>query len=209
METQPAKRRRVYSLEPNKIVQTIFTKNYLNYLVPALMKIKEKSSLEDNRHCDMNNAVKYEVDMAMVFSAQGFAWSNGLKVKLQRDHVNAATSTSIPEVENEDAEESSKIYDQNETVSMDFSSNPSSKIKVEEILGSKCECKDKPEMKRDLGREEDEDEDIINRQLKRLGRLMPGGAEMCDEQMVAELESYVSCLQMQVNALQCLLAETS
>lgn len=201
MEGQAAKRRRVYSVEPNQIVQSIFTRNYLNHLVPALVKIKEKGSIKEDSssHCNdnINNAVKYEVDMAMVLSAQGFAWSNGLKVKLQSDdvHVNAAKSTRF--LENEASEGSSKnnVYDKNEVVPMEyFSSNPSSRSK----------CKDMSEMKRDLAREDDdkEDEDISN-QWKKLRRLIPGGEEMCDdEQMVSELESYISCLQMQVNALQ-------
>ncbi|RDX63408.1 Transcription factor bHLH146, partial [Mucuna pruriens] len=204
MEGQVAKRRRVYSVEPNQIVQSIFTRNYLSHLVPALVKIKEKSSIEDNSHFDINNAVKYEVDMAMVLSAQGFAWSKGLKVKLQSDHVNAAKTTSF--IENEAGKGSSKIYDKNEVVSMEFSSNPSSKSQVE-ALGSMSKYKDMSEMKRDLA---DEDEDMnMNKQWKRLRRLLLGGEEMCDdEQIVAELESYISCLQMQVNALQFLLPHT-
>lgn len=196
---QQPKRRRVYSLEPNKIVlQSIFARNYLSYLVPALMKIKEKSAAaKDTSHCDtdVNKDVKYEVGMAMVFSAQGFAWSNGLKVKLQRDHNNIAT-TSSGISENEASECSSRnICDQNEIVPLDFSSNS----------GSKSESCILPEMKRDLAREDNnEDED----KLKSLRRLIPGGEDMCDEQIAAELESYISCLQMQVNVLQCLLAET-
>ncbi|TKY54554.1 hypothetical protein E2542_SST18966 [Spatholobus suberectus] len=204
MEGQVAKRRRVYSVEPNQLVQSIFTRNYLNHLVPALVKINEKSSIVDSSHCDMNNAVKYEVDMAMVLSAQGFAWSEGLKVKLQRGHVNAAKSTSF--LENEAGEGSSKVYDKNEVVPMEFSSNPSSKSQVE-VLGSKSKCMEMSEVKRDLAREDDEDENI-NNQWKRLRRLIPGGEGMCDEQMAEELESYISCLQMQVNALQFLLPET-
>lgn len=194
-----AKRRRVYSVKPNQIAQFIFTRNYLNHLVPALVKIKETNSKEDNSHCDINNAVKYEVDMAMVLSAQGFAWSKGLKAKLQSDHVNADKTT---------CEGSSKIYDKSEVVPMEyFSSNPSSRSKVE-VLGSKSKCMDMSETKRDLGIEDDEDEDM-KKQWKRLRRLVPGGEEMCDEQMAAELQSYISCLQMQVNALQFLLPETS
>ena len=205
MGGQVVKRRRVYSVESNQIVQPIFTRNYLNHLVPALVKIKEKSSVEeDRRHCDdINNAVKYEVDMAMVLSAQGFAWSNGLKDKLQSDdvHVNAAKSTSF--LENDEAGEGSSsknAYDKNEVVlPMEyFSSNPSSRSK----------CKDMSEMKRDLAREDDKEAEDINNQWKRLRRMIPGGEEMCDdEQMVSELESYINCLQMQVNILRCL-AET-
>lgn len=195
MEGQVAKRRRVYSVEPNQIVQSIFTRNYLNHLVPALVKIKEKSSIEDNNHCDINKDVKYEVDMAMVLSTQGFAWSNGLKVKLQSDHVYAEKSTSF--LENEAGQGSSKIYDKNENVPMELSSN----------LSSKSKCNDMSETKRDLAREDGEGEDI-NNQWKRLRKLIPGGEEMSDEQMASELESYIKCLQMQVNALQFLLPET-
>ncbi|KAK7347742.1 hypothetical protein VNO80_22281 [Phaseolus coccineus] len=207
MEGQVAKRRRVYSVEPNQIVRSIFTRNYLNHLVPALVKIKEKSSIEDSSHCDINNAVKYEVDMAMVLSAQGFAWSNGLKVKLQNDHfrVNAAKSSTF--LDNEAGEGSSRACDKNEVVPMEFSSNPSLKSKVE-ALGRKSKCKELSEMERDLAREDDNEDEDINKQLKRLRRLIPGGEEMCDEQMGKELESYISCLQMQVNALQFLLPQT-
>jgi hypothetical protein len=154
MESQQNKRRRVYSMEPNKIVQSIFARNYLSYLVTALMKIKENTSSTN----DISKIVKYEVDMAMVLSAQGFAWSNGLKVKLQREHVNNVATTST-------------------------------------ILG----------MEKDIVREDNEDDD---KKMKNLISLIPGGEEICDEQVVNELESYIKCLQMQVNVLQCLLEET-
>ncbi|ESW10798.1 hypothetical protein PHAVU_009G238800 [Phaseolus vulgaris] len=193
MEGQPAKRRRVYSLEPNKVEQAAFARSYMNYLVPALMKIKERSSSED---CDIQN-VKYEVDMAMVHSAQGFAWSDALSVKLQRDRVNADSDTSSFGENYKVGEGSSRTCggQSGETVPLNhFPSN----------LSLKPRNKHKsmmPEMTRGL-REEDEDE-----QLKSLRMLIPGGEEMCSEEMVTELQSYVSCLQMQVNILQCL-AET-
>jgi hypothetical protein len=154
---QQNKRRRVYSMEPNKIVQSIFARNYLSHLVPALMKIKENTSSTKD-HNNISKNVKYEVDMAMVLSAQGFAWSNGLKVKLQREHVNNVATTST-------------------------------------ILG----------MEKDIVREDNEDDD---KKMKNLISLIPGGEEICDEQVVNELESYIKCLQMQVNVLQCLLEET-
>ncbi|KAJ7979437.1 transcription factor bHLH [Quillaja saponaria] len=88
MERQLTKRRRVYALEPSKITQAMFVKNYVSYLVPALMKINNKLSSEESNNCDLKSNVKYEVDMALVFSARGFAWSDGLKFKLQRDYFN-------------------------------------------------------------------------------------------------------------------------
>jgi len=199
MEGQPAKRRRVYSLQPNKVEQATFARNYMNYLVPALMKIKERSPSEHSGHCDIQN-VKYEVDMAMVHSAQGFAWSNALSVKLQRDRVNADSDTTrVGEKHKVGGEGSSRTCGQNgEMVPLKhFPSNPT--------LKPRNKHKGMAEMTRGL-REEDEDE-VTNGQLKSLRMLIPGGEEMCSEQMVTELQSYVSCLQMQVNILQCL-AET-
>ncbi|QCE13431.1 transcription factor bHLH146-like [Vigna unguiculata] len=184
---QPAKRRRVYSLEPNKVEQAAFARSYMNYLVPALMKIKER--ITSSEHCDdIQNVVKYEVDMAMVHSAQGFAWSDALSVKLQRNNrANADSDTTSNE---EAGEASSRVCGKSgEMVPLNnhFPSNPSLK----------------PRRRRRGLREEEEDED----ELKSLRMLIPGGEEMCSEQMVTELQSYVSCLQMQVNILQCL-AET-
>ncbi|CAL0307009.1 unnamed protein product [Lupinus luteus] len=170
MEEQPCKRQRSHSLEPNKTVEYEFTRNYVNYLVPALMKIKKKNTANDNIHCDFKNVVKHEVDLAMVFSAQGFAWSNGLKLELQKGHANNVVATSTTScVENEAGE-------------------------VKDI--------------EDIAIEENEDEeDIMKKQLRSLRRLVPGGEGICDEEMVDEVESYISCLQIQVNVLQCLLAE--
>lgn len=150
MEAQEQNKRRrvVYSMEPNKIAQSIFAGNYLSYLVPALMKVKENPSFAKD---DNSSYVKYEVDMAMVLSAQGSAWSNGLKLKLQKDHVN----------------------------------DKSSNVVVNE------------------GNDDNEDEE----KMKNLIKLIPGGEEICDEQVVNEVESYIRCLQMQVNVLQCLLEE--
>ncbi|XP_057430849.1 transcription factor bHLH146-like [Lotus japonicus] len=182
MEGQPAKRRRVYSVEPNKVVEAAFARNYMNYLVPALMKIKEINTCGG----DIQNVVKHEVDMAMVSSAQGFAWSNSLKLKLQNQRedigVNVNGNTSIPQ-------------------------SPSSESQAK-ILVSKSKNNDMPTMKRDLIDVEDDDE-VINGQLKSLKRLIPGGENMCNDEMVVELESYIGCLQMQVNILQYLADQTS
>lgn len=180
MEGQKAKRKRVYSVEPNKVVQAKFTKNYINYLAPALMKIKERrTSIEEAKNVE--SVVKYEVDMAMVFSSQGFAWSNALKTKLQKDGD----------------EGSSRInYQQNEMVPLDFSKKNCSKSEANKIL-----------VEENIDGDEDE---IVDDQLRCLRKLIPGGEEIiCDEEMVNELESYVSCLQMQVNILQCLTHQTS
>lgn len=164
MEGQPSKRRRVYSLEPTRIAQAVFARNYTSYLVPALMKLKEKKTAhsEDNNTDEVSKAVRHEVGMAMVRSAPpGFAWTKALNIKLQTDHtVNLQTD---------------------QTVSLPFSSNPKN-------MG--------------LAMEDDEEEE---EGFRRLRRLIPGGEEIGDdEEMVSELESYVRCLQSQVNILHCL-----
>ncbi|XP_045789895.1 transcription factor bHLH146-like [Trifolium pratense] len=173
MEGQQNKRKRVYSVEPNKVMQAKFSRNYINYLAPALMKIKERRSSIEAKNVE--NVVKYEVDMAMVFSSQGFAWSNALKLKLQKDG----------------GEGSSRInYQQNDMGPLDFSKKNCSKFEASKILEEKKLV---------------EENEIVDDQLRCLRKLIPGGEEiMCDEQMVSELESYVSCLQMQVNILKCL-----
>ncbi|KAE9594310.1 hypothetical protein Lal_00001234 [Lupinus albus] len=175
MEGQSAKRRRVYSLEPNKMVQAVLARNYVSYLVPALVKIKESGSDRHNKPCDFQNVVKHEVGMAMVFSAQGFAWSDALKVKLLKGHEAS-----------DDKGSSLNIYESN--------SNPSSKSKYIDM----------PENKKKGLEGEDNEDEVINNKLRYLRRLIPGGEKMCNEQMAVELESYISCLQMQVNVLQCL-----
>lgn len=157
MEGWPIKRRRVYSPEPNKIAEAMFARKYLNHLVPALRKIKEKSSY--NNDGDVKRVLKYEVEKALVLSAQGFQWSEALKLKLQEDHVND-----------------------------------------ESIAMKKCD-----QFQKLAGSEEDEEEEDDEKKLRRLRSLVPGGEEMCDDkQVVEELKSYVRCLQMQVNILQCL-----
>ncbi|KAL5098136.1 hypothetical protein RYX36_002463 [Vicia faba] len=171
MEGQKAKRKRVYSVEPNKVVQAKFTRSYMNYLAPALKKIKERrSSMEAKK---VENIVKYEVDMAMVISSQGFAWSNALKTKLQKNGDEGSSRVS-------------NNYQENQMSQVGFSKQDCLKSEGSEIL---------------VG-ENDEDED---EQLRCLRKLLPGGEEIsCDDEMVSELESYVSCLQMQVNILKCL-----
>lgn len=194
---QAAKRRRVYSVEPNKVVQAAFTRNYMNYLVPALMNIKESrsSSCSTTQHNNNNNnscdqfqgVVKYEVDMAMVFSAQGFAWSNALKLKLQKGELGNSSRVPLDDFSSK-SDQANKILVSNE--SNHINGMPQVMKKKNSAIGEN---------------DDDEDDEVINGQLRSLRRLIPGGEEMCDhEQMVTELESYIRCLQMQVNILQCL-----
>ncbi|XP_054804578.1 transcription factor bHLH146 [Prosopis cineraria] len=175
MEGSAAKRRRVYSLEPNKIVEAVFARKYLSYLVPALTKMKENTDYNKEEHSDsLKKGVKFEVDMAMVLSAQGSAWSNALKLSLLREHnqyvINGGALSS--------------------------SSSSSSSSTARKLMAN-CEYDQNLTA---VTAEENEKE-----VMRRLRRLVPGGEEISsDQEMLAELKSYVRCLQMQVNILQCL-----
>ncbi|KAL6331997.1 hypothetical protein AAG906_020353 [Vitis piasezkii] len=82
------KRRRVYSLQPNTLPRTVFAKKYVSHLVPALMDIGNKPDSDQREDHELEKLVRYEVDKALVSSAEGFAWSRALNVKLQRGGLN-------------------------------------------------------------------------------------------------------------------------
>ncbi|CAN6919246.1 hypothetical protein F2Q69_00033161 [Brassica cretica] len=84
------KKKRVFSVEPNKIPPSeVFTRKYTSLLVPALKKLNmNKNSSQVNQL-----TVKHEVDMALALSAQEFAWSRFLLQKLSSSN-NPTTTTS-------------------------------------------------------------------------------------------------------------------
>ncbi|CAH8322581.1 unnamed protein product [Eruca vesicaria subsp. sativa] len=86
------KKKRVFSVEPNKIPPSgVFTRKYTSHLVPALKKLNmNKNSSQINQL-----TVKHEVDMALALSAQEFAWSRFLLQKLSSsDNPTTTTSSS-------------------------------------------------------------------------------------------------------------------
>ncbi|EOA17560.1 hypothetical protein CARUB_v10005921mg [Capsella rubella] len=80
------KKKRVFSLEPNKDPSAVFTRKYTNHLVPALKKLNMNKS-------SSKQTVKHEVDMALALSAQEFAWSRFLLEKLSSS-TNPTNTTS-------------------------------------------------------------------------------------------------------------------
>lgn len=92
------RRRRVYSLEPKKTLEATFVKNYVNHLMPSLLKIvneEKRSSVEDCCSSEVYNKVKYEVDMALVMSTNGlFTWSQALKNNLE-DNVSRVGNSRV------------------------------------------------------------------------------------------------------------------
>ncbi|MED6191530.1 hypothetical protein PIB30_001263 [Stylosanthes scabra] len=162
------KRKRVYCVEAKKVAESAFTRNYVNYLIPALTN----SSSSDFKN------VRHQVDMAMALSAQGFAWSHRLKLNLlQTDDIHDHHAKVPTTVEASSSSSSKNRRQTDEKASSN--DNPSSLEVIEE-------------------EEEDEDEDEkMKSQMSSLRKLIPGGEKIVDEEMVTELESYISCLQMQ------------
>ncbi|KAK4265497.1 hypothetical protein QN277_026545 [Acacia crassicarpa] len=104
MEGLAVKRRRVSCVEPNRIEEVAFARKYVSYLVPALKKMKEKNNKKEHEESrdSIKKEVKYEVDMALVLSAdQASAWTNALKLKLSLHNNNnqlllSSSSSSSP-----------------------------------------------------------------------------------------------------------------
>ncbi|KAG7540929.1 hypothetical protein ISN45_Aa07g010740 [Arabidopsis thaliana x Arabidopsis arenosa] len=81
------KKKRVFSLEPNKNPSAVFTRKYTSHLVPALKKLNMNKN-------SSKQTVKHEVDMALALSAQEFAWSRFLLQKLSSSTNPTATTSS-------------------------------------------------------------------------------------------------------------------
>ncbi|KAG6705788.1 hypothetical protein I3843_07G190600 [Carya illinoinensis] len=197
MERQMRTKRRVYSLEPNEKVRAVFPRRYVDHLVPALLKINQKilSDENDNQPKErLEKLVRHEVDMAMVLSADEFAWSRALKLKLQTndDHHNAGGFTNSSSLHHLTSSNSHYTRRQN---------NELKKLNTRSTRRSSV-----------ILRKEDESEEqkISSSQLKNLRNLLPGGNEMdADDELLREVGSYITCLELQVNALRFLVENTS
>ncbi|XP_010548605.1 PREDICTED: uncharacterized protein At4g30180 [Tarenaya hassleriana] len=101
MEWQTNKRKRVFSLEPNRNPTAVFARKYADRLVPALKKMaaNKPSSRDHHLQSKFERYVKHEVDMALALSAQDFAWSRFLRQKLScpNDITTSTTSSSSPQ----------------------------------------------------------------------------------------------------------------
>lgn len=184
MEEHMNKKRRIYSLEPRKTMQASFARKYVNYLVPALTKIsstKEMSSSSSDRCFDDNERqknVRHEVDMALALSAEGFAWSQALKDKLQLNIVNNNISSSTTDAANQ----------------ANVTENAMLLKKPERAKGI---------IEMETGAVEEEGIESEEQMMRYVRNVFPGGKEMMvdDDTLLCELGSYISCLELQVNIL--------
>ncbi|KAG2699406.1 hypothetical protein I3760_07G191700 [Carya illinoinensis] len=224
MERQMRTKRRVYSLEPNEKVRAVFPRRYVDHLVPALLKINQKilSDENDNQPKErLEKLVRHEVDMAMVLSADEFAWSRALKLKLQTndDHHNAGGFTNSSSLHHLTSSNSHYTRRQNNgkisppppvsnaLIPMRFSQNPNYSKPELKKLNTRSTRRSSVILRKE---DESEEQKISSSQLKNLRNLLPGGNEMdADDELLREVGSYITCLELQVNALRFLVENTS
>ncbi|XP_077236793.1 transcription factor bHLH146-like [Tasmannia lanceolata] len=210
VQTSKQKRKRVYSFEPNALVRAYFSQLYVNYLLPALLKVGNNRSLGANEDEEIEKIVRFEVDMALVLSASGFRWSHALKHKLKRDMVDVKashpTSFSLFNYKHhnicrmrEKLEEVSPLPPLPRPlfhVGSDKNPNPNSKNSQKKSMGVY--------KGRTRKRTRVTDEDEFGCRLRTLKRILPGGDEMGTCELLSEVESYVVCLEVQVSILRTL-----
>lgn len=211
-ELQISKRKRLYALEPNAALRANFSRKYIHYLLPALIKIGEDRTCDENENQEIEKIVRFEVDMALVLSASGFAWSHALKRKLERDFGAKSplkTSTQPPTP--------SSLY---HMYKHNYSSNLGEKIRVlsllipplsrhlvpvgyqknhsfEDLAQSKQDHRRKTRKRTRIGGDKEE----IGHQIRTLKKVLPGGDEMTMCELLSQVGSYVVCLELQVSIL--------
>ncbi|KAA8522746.1 hypothetical protein F0562_009092 [Nyssa sinensis] len=153
--------------------------------------------------------VRYEVDMALALSSEGFAWSHALKDKLQKGpnegkiHLLRRKGSCIVE-QHVNHHSLPVLHLQNPLVYTKFCPNPTSKPKnVKLIKSSKRVLLQRQEIKAAAKNSEEEEKQITQR-LNNLRNLLPGGNGMGVDEMLKEMGSYLVCLELQVNILRCL-----
>ncbi|KAJ6759357.1 TRANSCRIPTION FACTOR IBH1-LIKE 1 [Salix koriyanagi] len=204
-----AKRRRVYPLEPDLVGQTMFVRNYVNHLVPALTKIRTCRPSDDSygRDSEVDRSVRYEVDMAMAMSTPGFAWSRALKSRLNKNtsadgrfhdpsiHRHASLkplSMHGPGILKRDADHHCSP---NVTSQKKVAPNPNG-------MANMNRKSKRSRTKKEAAKQTEEEE--FGSRLASLRSLMPGGNEMGVDELFSDMGSYITSLEMQVNILRCL-----
>ncbi|KAF8400272.1 hypothetical protein HHK36_013569 [Tetracentron sinense] len=220
MEGQKSKRMRTYSFEPCAVLRAVFPRKYVNHLLPALVKISSKRlSSDENDDYKREKIVRFEVDMALVLSAERFGWSRALKQKLERD-LNVRNLGNAPTLKLTSTDlltyRSNGAFMVNEKVlegilqyatipspmlPLDLPQIPNSKPNSEKPRRSKrVQCRRRRIERNPEGGEEEQ----FSCRLKSLRMLLPGGNEMGEPELLSEMESYIVCLELQVSILRSL-----
>lgn len=188
-----SKRGRVYPLKPSAIIYAGFTHKYVSHLLTALTKATNLFSCGGNKDESMEKMVRFEVDMALVLSASGFKWSHALKNNLEQ----RVSSNQLHQF----APCQSSILRVNKHKTLDHLRTPLSipgPLVLTKSNGPKRRCQRRSYNKKTRG------EKGFGCRIRILRRILPGGNEMGLCELLSEVESYVVCLQLQVNALKSL-----
>ena len=121
--------------------------------------------------------MRVAVDMALAVSADGFSWSRALKRKLERGAMSLLREMRIV----------SPVV------------RPLSDVRSRESTRGKKKKRSDP-----VTVLSGEDEDL-RQSVRTLRRILPGGKKMGMCELICEVESYVTCLELQVGILQALL----
>ncbi|XP_020082577.1 uncharacterized protein LOC109706186 [Ananas comosus] len=212
-DEQSGKRRRVYSFRPNDIPRTGFSFKYISYLLPSLLRIASIGSCRGDEGKEMKKKiVRFEIDMALVLSVgDDFKWSHALKQKIHG--YSTLLSTMIRTYPKNMFSFAEKLhrsfpYPSVQRMLVDTGNqiivNPNAKPIKPHVRRSTALRLHKSSVKKWVMSKEKED---VNECLGLLRSIIPGGEEiMCLSELVTEVESYVSCLQFQVEVLRALVS---
>lgn len=215
MEPQGRESRRQYSFQRNAVVLASFTHKYVAYLLPALLRVGAVATCREREDEAMENMVRFVVDMALAVSANGFAWSRALKRKLERganvkklSNVNESFLISSADIPSSCGEMNglNVVMMFNELRILSAIARPLAPI------GSRASAKPKkvgalkvarPRRCSSVRALSGEDEDVRHC-VRTLRRILPGGKRMGVCELICEVESYVTCLELQVGILRSL-----
>lgn len=194
-EMQRSKRRRIYSLEPNATISyTGFPHKYASHLLPALTKATSLISRGGNKEADIEKMVRFEVDMALALSATGFKWSRALKRKLEQRMINSNQLRQPPTGH-------SRFARMSKHQMLDHLLPP---LPVPRPLLLTEETRPKRIWQRRSCNKMSRGEKEFSYSMRILRGILPGGNDMGVFELLSEVESYVVCLELQVNILKSL-----
>ncbi|KAL5974027.1 hypothetical protein ACLOJK_030689 [Asimina triloba] len=204
-----SRRKRVYSFDPNAFLRASFPSKYVNHLFPALMDIirRKKNDHQIQGH-EIEKIVRFQVDMALAVSADGFSWSRALKRKLEsskEENPNSPLTFLLT---------SDEHYPHSSYIEVDLNCmlpptaplpktllpaythtkpnrNPKSANPMKKTNGVCRPCRSKRSTKASP------EGDYMGLRLATLRRILPGGNEMGNSQLLSEVESYILCLELQ------------
>lgn len=202
---QRSNRRRVYSVEPNALVCANFSQKYIGYLLPALLNVTSIGSSGRNKDNKIKKTIRFQVDMALVLSTGEFRWSRALRRKLEQ-------GMDPRKLHNTATFEATTISTFDVRMLGQFLVCPGGIPKPVDNVETRMNLKPTPELnersrlrtidrRQGARRKKIIREEEIDDHLKILRMLIPGGNEMGLNELLSEVESYVVCLQLQVNIL--------